>query len=178
MDAPFPITPIPDSYWVIPGRLLAGEYPAHADEAQAIRKLARFRQAGVTLFFDLTEAGEYKLRPYAPLLPKVWEGDAVARHQRFPIRDMGTPDADQMAAIQEQLAGYLAAGEVVYVHCFGGIGRTGTVVGCYLVEQGMGGDEALAQIAAWRQGTPDGWRRSPETEMQRAMIQQWRRSSG
>jgi protein-tyrosine phosphatase len=49
----------------------------------------------------------------------------------------------QMAAIQDLLAHYLAWGETVYVHCFGGIGRTETVIGCYLVEQGMSGDGAL-----------------------------------
>jgi hypothetical protein len=76
-------------------------------------------------------------------------------------------------AIQDLLAHYLARGEIVYVHCFGGIGRTGTVIGCSLVEQGMGGDETLARIARWRQDTPDGWKRSPETDAQRRMVQTW-----
>jgi hypothetical protein len=30
---PLPL-PTPDAYWVIPGRLLAGEYPGHKEEAQ------------------------------------------------------------------------------------------------------------------------------------------------
>jgi hypothetical protein len=51
------VVPIPDSYWVIPGRLLAGEYPGHKDEAQTLVKLRRFSEVGVTLFFDLTEGG-------------------------------------------------------------------------------------------------------------------------
>ena len=38
--------------------------------------------------------------------------------------------------------------EPVYVHCWGGIGRTGTVVGCWLVRHGMTGDEALAEFAS------------------------------
>ncbi len=39
----------------------------------------------------------------------------------------------------------------VYVHCWAGIGRTGTVVGCLLREQGLTADEALGVIAAkWR----------------------------
>ncbi|MCB0117008.1 MAG: hypothetical protein KDD84_23070, partial [Caldilineaceae bacterium] len=135
---------------------------------------ARYRDAGITLFFDLTEAGEHDLRPYAPLLPQAY-GDAAHTvvHRRFPIPDKGIPDAAQMAAIQESLAHYLAQGEVVYVHCWGGIGRTGTVIGCRLVEQGMGGDAALAQIAQWRKGTPDGHRSSPETDEQWRMVQTW-----
>jgi hypothetical protein len=164
---PFAV-PIPDSYWVIPGRLLAGEYPGHKDDAQPRLKLRRFQEAGITLFFDLTEAGEHGLSPYAPLLPQVFDAaGSRVKHQRYPIPDLGTPDVAQMAAIQEGLRDYLACGESVYVHCYGGIGRTGTVIGCYLVNGGMNGDEALAQIAQWRQGTPEGWKRSPETEAQR-----------
>ena len=170
--------PIPDSYWVVPGRLLAGEYPGAKDEADAVFKLGRFRDAGITLFFDLTEAGEHGLRAYAPLLLEVFATDAsTIKHRRFPIPDLGTPDVAQMAAIQESLAHYLAQGEVVYVHCYGGIGRTGTVIGCYLVEQGMNGKETLAQIAQWRADTPDGWKRSPETAEQRNMVRTWQPTS-
>jgi hypothetical protein len=83
--------PTPDSYWVIPGRLLAGEYPGHQDDAQALLKLRRFQEAGITLFFDLTEAGEHGLRPYAPLLPQAFEAtEDRVRHRRFPIRNNAT----------------------------------------------------------------------------------------
>ena len=174
MTSTLPLTaPIPDSYWVIPGRLLAGEYPGAKDAAGAVLKLGRFRDAGITLFFDLTEAGEHGLRPYAPLLAEAFGPNAKVKHRRFPIPDLGTPDVAQMAAIQESLTHYLAQDEVVYVHCYGGIGRTGTVIGCYLVEQGMDGAAALAQIAQWRQGTPDGWKRSPETEEQWQRVRTW-----
>lgn len=170
---PLPL-PTPHAYWAIPGRLLAGEYPDHSEEAQTVDKLRRFQEAGITLFFDLTEAGEHGLRPYAPQLALAYDPLGVhVKHRRYPIPDMGTPDVPQMHAIQESLAHYLAQGETVYVHCFGGIGRTGTVIGCWLVEQGMSGDEALAQIGAWRQGTPDGWKQSPETEAQRQMVRRW-----
>jgi hypothetical protein len=43
-------------------------------------------------------------------------------------------------------------------------------IGCHLVNGGMSDDEALAQIARWRQDTPDGWKRSPETDAQRNII--------
>jgi hypothetical protein len=47
------------------------------------------------------------------------------------------------------------------------------VVGCYLVEQGMSGEKALTEIARRRAHTPDGWRRSPETEAQRDLVRRW-----
>lgn len=63
--------PIPDSYWVQPGRLLAGEYPEALQEEKAQQKLCQLLRAGVLFFLDLTEEGEYELKPYAPLLHKV-----------------------------------------------------------------------------------------------------------
>ena len=60
-----------------------------------------------------------------------------------------------LVQILDDLDQALADGHRVYLHCFGGIGRTGTVVGCYLVRHGMTGNEVLEQIAAWRRGTPE-----------------------
>jgi protein-tyrosine phosphatase len=67
----------------------------------------------------------------------------------------------------------------VYLHCQGGVGRTGTVVGCLLVEAGYTPDEArdlLArkwQVVAQRARAPE----SPETAEQRAFIARWRRGN-
>ena len=59
-----PPRPIPHCYWVVPGQLLAGEYPRNPDEQSSLEKLAKFTEAGVSAFIDLTEAGEF-LEPYA-----------------------------------------------------------------------------------------------------------------
>ncbi len=162
--------PIPDSYWVVPGRLLAGEYPGALNPDAAQDRLRRFLDAGIILFLDLTQAGEYGLEPYAPLLR------GQAEHRRMPIADLSTPTAAEMARILDAIDDALEAGQVVYVHCYGGIGRTGTVVGCYLVRHGLSGQEALAEIARLRQGTPDGWKDSPETAAQRAMVLEYGRT--
>jgi hypothetical protein len=130
-----PPRPIPDSYWVIPGRLLAGEYPGHPSEEEAVRKLHRLLEAGVTCFVDLTEVGEHCLAPYASLLAQA-SGAAPVQHLRMAIRDAATPSEAEMVAILDAIDAQLAAGEVVYVHCYGGIGRTGTVVGCHLARDG------------------------------------------
>ena len=166
--------PIPDSYWVIPGKLLAGAYPGDSDDVAARRKLNTLLDAGVTAFVDLTEAGEYDLRPYWPLLQDLAEQRSITvSYRRLSIADFAVPTAVSMAAILATIDETLAAGQAVYVHCFGGIGRTGTVVGCFLVRYGMTGEQALAAIAARRVGTLNADKRSPETEAQRALVLAW-----
>ena len=82
MATPNPIT---NSYWVVPGKLLAGEYPINLDEASSWEKMGRLLAAGVTEFIDLTEEGEpargIPLRPYDGMLP-------AGSYQRFPITDI------------------------------------------------------------------------------------------
>jgi len=170
-----PSKPNPDGYWVQPGRLFAGAYPGDQDPARARDKLAACLEAGVQLFVDLTEDAE--LAPYAELIPTVAAGvTRPARHRRFPIPDFGVPTTAQMAATLEAVGSALAAGEVVYLHCRGGIGRTGTVVGCHLVEGGLDGEAALERIAELRGGLDEA--RSPETEEQRRLVRGWSRVTG
>ena len=136
----------------MPGRLLAGAYPRDISALQAL---------GVTLFLDLTEPGEYGLEPYD------------ARALRRPIRDFDTPSPDEVRETLDLIDAEVDAGGVVYLHCYGGVGRTGTVVGCYLVRHGTPAEDAVEAIARLRAGTRDESRSSPETDEQRALIESW-----
>jgi rhodanese/phosphatase family protein len=160
-------TPIPDSYWVEPGRLLAGEYPGAQLDADARLRLEKFAETGMTSFVDLTEVDE-GLAPYEHLLP---DG---ARYRRLAVRDLGCPSEAEMLAILDLIDEELAGGQSVYVHCWGGHGRTGTVVGCWLARHGLGGDAALRRLAELRAEVPEAaWRRSPETSAQEALVRSW-----
>ncbi len=173
IDSNFPI-PFPESYWVIPGRLLAGEYPGAIEEHVARKKLIGLLHCGIDAIVNLTEEGE--LVDYHDWLrEEAADFGLDIQIRRMPIRDFSTPSGVEMMAILNQMDQWLNEGKTVYVHCYGGIGRTGMVVGCYLVRKGMPPSEALKRIAELRRGTPDGWRRSPETNEQMEFVLNWRK---
>lgn len=123
----------------------------------------------MTAFVDLTEENEHSLRPYAELTAEA----GATEYRRLPVSDQGCPTRDEMRTILDAIDNAVARGKNVYVHCWGGIGRTGTAVGCYLVRHGMAAPDALVAIARWREGTPDGHRRSPENDAQENFILTW-----
>lgn len=174
-----PITKtFPCAYWVIPGRFLAGQYPGDPNPARARARIAVLLQAGITCFINLTEAEE-GIKPYHALL----EEEAVrlgvaARHVRLPIVDFTAPTPETMRRIQAVLRASLASGENIYLHCLGGHGRTGTAVGCFLVEQGLTGAQALEQIRLWRLPTPLCAHPSPENDKQVDLVLSWPRKGG
>jgi ADP-ribosyl-[dinitrogen reductase] hydrolase len=161
--------PLANSYWVLPGRLLAGEYPAAGDDQSPAERIQLLRAAGISCFIDLTEPGECP--PYENLLPI--EIDYV----RKPIPDQQVPRAvAHMHEIQMELDLALASGRGVYVHCRAGIGRTGTVIGCFLIERGAAPVMALKQLnELWKQSARSAsWPLVPQTEEQADFIRDWR----
>jgi hypothetical protein len=166
--------PIPESYWVLPGRLLAGEYPGGPNEEYTRQRIDALIEAGFDLFIDLTKSEENL--PYSRILQeeaKIYEIEAIYR--RFPIGDFGLPTPQQMNSVLNTIDESLQARSKIYLHCWGGIGRTGTTVGCYLVRQGKTGEEALAQLSVWWRGVPKSryHLHSPETLQQMEFIRSW-----
>ena len=125
--------PIPNSYRLLDGRLIGGDYPGGRDDMPARGKLGALFDAGVTTFIDLTEPHE--LAPYDVLVAELARArGGEVKYCRLPIRDASVPrSAAVMREILDEIDDALDNGGVVYVHCWGGVGRTGTVVGCHLV---------------------------------------------
>lgn len=162
------VKPLAESYWVIPDRLLAGRYPGGKNEKDAERRMAALLDAGFDAFVDLTEPGE--LPPYTDYLP------AAARYARRPIPDHGTPLApEHMSEILAEIDSALREGRRVYVHCRAGIGRTGTVIACHLIESGLAADAALRRLnELWKQSDrSDTWPDIPETQEQMDYVRDW-----
>ena len=171
MDAP---PPLPNSYWVEPGRILAGEYPAGADEEATFARLRRLLDAGIDCFIDLTEPGERE--PYDSFLPGPYSRPPVV-YLRLPIRDHGLPESrEQMQEILDELDAALTEGRRVYLHCRAGIGRSSMVAGCWFAEAGADGDAALAKLnLRWRgSARSESWPTVPETDAQSDYVRDWR----
>jgi protein-tyrosine phosphatase len=128
--------------WIEPGRLLAGRHPCAWSPDDAEGEVRGLVSQGVTLFLDLTQ--QHELAPYEAIVPE------TARHVRLPVRDFTAPSKEQIVAALDTIDEELEAGGVVFVHCWAGCGRTGVVVGCWLVRHGMEPRLALARIGEVR----------------------------
>jgi hypothetical protein len=170
-----PTRPIPESYWVLPGQFLAGEYPGTPYLPEFTRKrIGAFLRTGFDTFIDLTGRGETEA--YEPILCEEAANHGVqVQYSRFPIADFGLPSVEVMQATLDAIDAAVAAGHKVYLHCHGGVGRTGTAVGCYLVQHGCTGAEALDKLAEMWSKVPKSARypHSPETVQQEQFILDW-----
>jgi len=163
-----PDRPLANTYWVIPGRLLAGEYPGHPEEAAARERLTRLTDAGIATFIDLTEDGE--MAGYRHLLP------AHIEHVRSEIVDASIPNnLSQTQAVLATIHDALVRGRGVYVHCRAGIGRTGLIVGCFLAQAEGNGKTALKVLnTLWRQSERSTlWPTVPQTAEQADYVRRW-----
>lgn len=154
--------PTSESFWVVRGEVLAGKYPGAKFAAAARTTVGALLDAGVRTFVDLTEDDE--LLPYAQLLP------AGVEHHRVAVEDVTCPRRDQVVEALRLIDDGRRRG-VVYVHCRGGCGRTGVVVGAYLVRHGRSPEDALACVHDLTRALWD--KPCPETREQIAMVESW-----
>lgn len=167
--------PFAGTYWVLDDLFLAGPFPGHQDRRILEQRIAALCDLGIGQFVNLMEPDEvdHEGRPFSTYAS--FAEDRGARVVRHPIADLGVPTPQRMREILDVIDGSLAAGRPVYVHCWGGIGRTGTAVACWLTRHRLGEpDDALAVLAHLRSRDPQrGGRPSPETAEQRNFVMAW-----
>ena len=164
--------PLPYTYWVEPGCLLAGPHPLRMPHAQHPAALQALVSSGITAFIDLTEPIELGGAAY-PADFQQFPGGANLRYYNLPFNDFATPTVPEMRAILDLLQTLQAQGSPAYIHCYAGVGRTGTAVGCLLAENGFSGAAALKRLEQLRSGLPAPLFPSPETKQQRAFVLSW-----
>ena len=169
------------SYWVVPGKLLAGGYPGSEDPMEEKGNLKGLIQVGIRHVISLMEPQEYN-RPDDPFPPYVDHMESIAETMKISvtfdqisIKDFSVPTERQMVRVLNQIDMCINE-KTVYVHCWGGKGRTGTVVGCYLARHGFAtGNEVIKKIKEFRKDTVDCSDPSPETREQISMVINWRK---
>jgi protein tyrosine/serine phosphatase len=178
MTGPQANVPFENTYWVVPGQLLAGEHPVELSADQTQTRLAALLDAGVRTFVNLTDERE-KMHSYTGRLR------SLATDRRFEIAmlqmsipDRGVPSAELLRSILDAIDRSLAQAQPVFVHCFAGVGRTGTVVGCYLKRHGRATEQnVMAKISELRKLMPGGNEVSPHTPEQVQLVKQWMEGS-
>lgn len=85
--------PILNSYWVIPGRFLGGEYPRNQDHESSVAKLQALTAAGIFVFIDLTTTAD-GLSPYREMLQTI---APQAECLSFQVPDVSVPDKRETA---------------------------------------------------------------------------------
>ena len=133
-----------DFSWIEEGKVAACRYPASPGD------LAELRAQGVALLINLTERMHlsHELAPHG------------LRQLHLPVRDFAAPSMHQIRCALAAIDEALAAGDAVAVHCAAGLGRTGTILACYLVQGGSSPNEAIAFVRRLRPGSVE----APEQE--------------
>ena len=165
------------AWWVESGRVLAGEYPGHPDRDRARSKLNVLVDHGVRTFVDLTSPAD-RLAPYVDLVSEIAvERELDLQRLSFPVPDFSVIADAGYDPILAAIAGAATRG-VVYVHCWGGMGRTGTVIGCALVDAGLGGRATLARLDELRADSRKAHHSAPQSAEQIDVILRRARRTG
>lgn len=118
--------------WAVSGKLLGSPFPLGRD-------LNNLLELNVKLVVTLTSRG----------IPNRVKEDLRLRGvewKRLPIPDFGIPNEESIKDYLQSVCKALLQGQIVLTHCIAGCGRTGTMIGLFLITHGYSPDDALEVI--------------------------------
>lgn len=121
-------------HWIAPDQLAGCPMPGIV--APIEYDLAALRDVGVTVLVNLTDRE----------LPTDILSQYNMRSVQFKIEDRRAPPIMWIKMLLVQIDKLLAKGDVLAVHCLAGLGRTGTVLGAWLIKKGLTAEETLKRL--------------------------------
>jgi len=143
---------LPNFDWLLENKLAAMPYPESEDAFTLLYRI------GIRAVLNLSEA------PYHYEAPNTI--GMLTRH--IPVIDYTAPTLQQVKQAVAMISSCLDKNMPVAVHCLAGLGRTGTILACYLVAMGMPANNAIIIIREWRPG-------SIEIPQQEAVVYEYER---
>ena len=182
--------PTPTSNWVVRGRILVGsapgshclrdpEHPLNGflkySKKNALKELQALKDSGVTMFVSMQQNSEsLNFKPmYQTLFRKIWcDGDMVPSFERHPVLDGSILKDQELFKLVVDLYEKFLKKEIIYIHCYGGHGRAGTVAACLLAKvYSLSGEDAMTHIKAFHDTRMNNENSdSPASEVQKMQV--------
>ncbi len=128
---------LPHFSWLVENKLAALSYPESEDAFTLLYRI------GIRVMLNLSEA----------TLPQEILKKVGMLTEHIPIIGFTAPTLHQVKQALVMIYFCLDRNMPVAVHCVAGLGRTGTILACYLVRQGISADKAITTIREWRPGS-------------------------
>ena len=131
------ITKKPTNFgWLINNKLAGSGMPTSVAELEWVRK------QGVKSIITMTENS----------LPESWIKDINYLH--VPTEDLSAPDMDKIDQTVDFIQERIKNDEPIMIHCAAGIGRTGTILACYLIKYyNLSAKNAIEKVRKERPGS-------------------------